>query len=164
MNKPFISIAMAALLAGTVAVRAFADQETQTLEGGVNTIHIEAPAAEAASDKGAFTSNHPLLSHTLLSPLRLSTALVGAPLGFVGGMASGMGGAVDKTSQATFGNVKTESLDPVSNTSLTFVKAPFLMTAGTVGTWMAAPVGMTYGSVKGTFTGAAKGYMYPDKL
>jgi len=120
--------------------------------------------AEDRALQGEVHHSSNVAEEVVLMPLRVGSAAICAPVGFTWGMAQGIGHAVDKTSHATFGQIKTTKYDPASNTALTLLKAPILIPVGIVGTVAAVPLGGAWGGMKGMVTAIDKGYRLPDKL
>lgn len=149
MTKFLAALAVAAMLAVP-----FAGVSVQAEESG--------DLCSYCWDKGEFTEANPVASRTLLLPVRLVSAGVGAPVGAIYGVGEAVPPAMKAVSRETFEEIPTTEFGPAANAVVTLVKAPVLFTAGVVGSVVALPVSATYGFVKGTGKGLAKGFMYPD--
>lgn len=146
-----------------------ANAEEKVHEAGAekNVMQTEAANEDLCEDcwkEGAYTSENPVAGRIATLPLRAVTAVVGAPLGLVKGFAKGAAAGWKKTSDATFGSIKTEDSYAVGNVSSSFLKAPLLIPVGVLAMPFGVTVGATTGAVEGTARGTVSGFMYPDKL
>ena len=158
MNKWYAMLALAALLA-TTATASFADDMQQ---GAVE--ETAAATCEDCWEKGTYTTDHPVMSRVVTSPLRVVGAAVGAPIGAIKGMFVGAKEGVVSVNDATMGHTDTDESYAFGNHSSEFLKTVVMAPVSLVGSVVAMPVGGTVGLLEGTMRGATSGFMMPDQF
>lgn len=164
MTRNLLSLLMLAAVMGTMTAPA-ADLQTGTVEATdeMTTVSTDEPCADCW-EKGSFTESYPVTSRIVTMPLRLTTAVIGAPLGMFAGMYKGTKQGASVMAESTFGQIDTDDSYAVGDATSEVIKTPILAPLGVAGTIVGGAVGGTVGIFEGAVRGTTSGFMVPDKF